>query len=270
MALESGNMWELLWWNKGFFDFIRDGRNNLKNFISERFSSIKDTLKNLNILKTDITSNSWGGSSGSSETVTEAHEKNSKNIREKLLEIVARSRKATDVCEDDLWSVSLWMLQWHWDNAVDVLKRLKQHNPSRFTSIMTDPLFNDLDKAWNSVWNTQQSQQYKALVADSWCEQVLKDKALETVDWYLRLVRGWGVTDSRAILAWWRICNAWSWFAQNIKDEMVRSWKNINDYREVISSYRSTDFWKKYDKFGKRYAYFGNKNLEEVIWEYSA
>lgn len=268
MSVESGSKGREALSNKGFFDYIREWWNSLKNFLSEKFSAIKDTLRSLNILKKDVVS-SWTGSSWTHDASPESREKDSKTVREKLLEIVARWRRPWDVEKDDLWSVSLWMLQWHWANAVKLLKRLKNHNPGRFNSIMTDSLFGNLDKAWMSVWNDTQKAQYKTLMQDSGCQQVAKDMALETVDGYLNLISKWWVTDARATLARWRICNAWPWFAENIKNDMLKSGKNINDYKEVISSYRKTDFWKKYNKFDKRYSYFWGKNLEDVIGTYT-
>lgn len=264
MSVDESKMNEALPSKKSFFDYIREGWGSLKDFIVEKFSAIKETLSSLNILKRDVASND------DPDRNKDSVENNDKNLREKLLEIVARSRKPWDVCKNDEWSVSLWILQRHWSNAVDLLERLRQVNQSRFDSIMTDPLFKDLDKAWMAIWNDEQTQQYKELIKDSRCVQVMRDKAFETVDSYLRLISGWGVTDARATLAWWRICNAWSWFAQNIKNDMKRKWKNINDYSQVIAAYKSTDFWRAHNKFWKRYACFDNKNLEEVIGEYRA
>jgi hypothetical protein len=39
------------------------------------------------------------------------------------------------------------MLQRHGDKTVTLLKQFRDHNPERFKSIMTDALFNNLEKA---------------------------------------------------------------------------------------------------------------------------
>jgi len=265
MTLETQASNDILGPDKDLFDFIREKWSNFKEYLSEKLSSFKETLFGLNLLKRDVAGNSW------SDKLSDSREKDSKNIREKLLEIVSRSRKPESVCENDLWSVSLWTLQWHEKNAVKLLKRLRECNPSRFDSIMTDPLFRDLDKAWMSVWDKDKhTVQYKLLVEDEWCKQVIKDMWLETVDWYLSRISWWWVTDAKATLARWRMCNAWPWFAEWVKNDMVKNWKNINDYIEVIESYDATDFWKKYNKFWKQEPYYNNRTLGEVIGEYSA
>ena len=107
MSVESGSKGNEALSNKGFFDFIREWWNSLKNFLSEKFAAIKDTLKNLNILKRDVAGNSQNSGSSSAR---ESAEVNHNNLKEKLTQICVRSRKYGSVCEDDRWSVSIWKL----------------------------------------------------------------------------------------------------------------------------------------------------------------
>ena len=105
---------------------------------------------------------------------------------------------------------------------------------------------------------------------DSWCVQIQKDMALKTVDGYLDFVKWMWVTDAKAILAFWRICNYWIWHAKKVKENMENSGANFNDYNQVIDYYEKSVSWVVRTKFQKKYACFWNKNLREVIGEYVA
>jgi hypothetical protein len=51
-------------------------------------------------------------------------------------------------------------LQFHGKNAEKVLTAIKRANPSRFDSVMTDPLFRDIKVACASKWNSRQEAQF--------------------------------------------------------------------------------------------------------------
>lgn len=263
-----------------FLDQVRKIRDNLKNFISWIFSVKKESESKLNELKENVNSNkntlkqteliteSSTNSKPNNETVSESNEKNNGNLRETLLKIVSRSRKPGDVMKNDKWFVSIWILQRHGNTTATLLKQFKEHNPDRFKSIMTDPLFNNLEKAWKSVWNDRHVKQFKELMKDEWCVKLQKEMALKTVDEHLKVVWELWVTDPRATLAFWRICNYGPWHAKKVKNNMVKAWANINDYSQVIDYYEKSVTWIVRTKFQKKYPILWNKNLREFIWEY--
>lgn len=254
-----------------FLDYVRKAWNDLKDYISSAFSAKEESKSNLGELRWNVNENKDEENLKSGmETVFESKEKSAWNLRETLLKIVSRSRTADIVNKNDNWFVSIWMLQRHGDKTVTLLKQFRDHNPERFKSIMTDALFNNLEKAWKSVWNDTHVKQFRKLMEDSWCVQIQKDMALKTVDGYLDFVKWMWVTDARAILAFWRICNYWIWHAKKVKEKMEKSGANFNDYNQVIDYYEKSVSWVVRTKFQKKYACFWNKNLREVIGEYVA
>lgn len=268
----------------GLLGYARKAWNNLKDLISSFFSVKKESTSELDELRGNVNTsgdnseNNHPSNENSSKSeissesgvwrVSESKEGSSGSLRETLLKVVSRSRKPDIVNKNDNWFVSIWMLQRHWDKTVTLLKQFKDHNPERFNSIMKDSLFNNLEKAWKSVWNDTHVKQFKTLMEDSWCVQIQKDMALKTVDGYLDFVKGLWVTDPRATLAFWRICNYWIWHAKKVKDNMVKAGADINDYSQVIDYYEKSVSWAVRAKFQKKYAVLWNKNLREFIWEY--
>ena len=268
----------------GLLDYVRKFWGNLKDSISSFFSVKKESTSKLDTLKEDISTakDDSKDKQSSSEnslrtevasasnvwTVSESKEKDTWNLRETLLKVVSRGRKPESVNKNDNWFVSIWMLQRHWDKTVTLLKQFRDHNPARFKSIMTDPLFNNLEKAGKSVWNDTHVKQFSELMKDSWCVQIQKDMALKTVVGYLDFVKGLWVSDPRATLAFWRICNYWIWHAKKVKNNMVKAGADINDYSQVIDYYEKSVSWVVRTKFQKKYAVLWNKNLREFIWEY--
>jgi hypothetical protein len=89
----------------------------------------------------------------------------------------------------------------------------------------------------------------------------------ETIETYLSLIKKRWVSDSRATLAFWRICNYWPAFAEKIKNIMVSNWKNINDYNQVIDCYERNTTWRVQGKFQKPDPALWNKNIREFIGE---
>lgn len=257
--------WDMSWKpEKGFFDFIREWREDLKDFLSEKLEAIRNTLSNLNILKNDISRSS---SNPDSSSVRESVEFNSKSLKDKLTQICVRSRKYWVVNKDDLWSVSFWKLQFHGKNAEKVLTAIKRANPSRFDSVMTDPLFRDIKVACASKWNSRQEAQFWKLMDDSTAQHEMDKVVDETIETYLSLIKKRWVSDSRATLAFWRICNYWPAFAEKIKNIMVSNWKNINDYNQVIDCYERNTTWRVQGKFQKPDPALWNKNIREFIGE---
>lgn len=269
MSVESGSKGNEALSNKGFFDLIREGWNSLRDFVSEKFATIKETFRNLNFLKRDIVS-SWGGSI-SSDISPESREINRKSLKDTLKQICVRSRSYESVYDDDNWSVSIWKLQFHAEKAETVLNNIKRANPSRFNSIMTDSLFRNIHNASFSVWNGNQIAQYKKLMKDSSAQREMDKCVDDTIQGYLdRIQRWWWVTNPKAILAFWRICNYWPAFAEKIKNKMVKNWQDINDYNQVIDCYEANTTWRVHCKFQKPDPALWKKNIREFIWEYRA
>lgn len=258
----------------GSFDFF----SNLKDFLTEKFKSFKQTLIDLNILKGEITSSSSNSSdssqyspevSTSSETVWESVEYNHMSLKEKLTQICVRSRTYWVVNKDDWWSVSFWKLQFHGAKAEKILNAIKRKNPSRYASVMTDSLFSNVKTACDSVWNDRQVKQFQSLMQDSGARYEMDKVVDETIQSYLDLIKWWWVKDPRATLAFWRICNYWPWFAEKIKNKMVGDGANINDYNQVINYYENNTSWRVRTKFQKPDPALWNKNIRQVIGEYS-
>lgn len=265
MSVESGSKGNEALSNKGFFDYIREWWNSLKNFLSEKFKAIKDTLKNLNILKRDVVDSNQNSGSGS---VNESVEVSHNSLKGRLTQICVRSRQYGSIYEDDNWSVSIWKLQFHAWNAEKVLTAIRNVNPSRFDSIMTDPLFRDIHKASFSVWNPDQVSQYRKLMEDRSAQREMDKIVDDTIQGYIDRIHGrWLVTDPKATLAFWRICNYWPVCAENIKNIMVENWKNINDYNQVIDCYEANTTWRVQRKFQIPDPALWNKNIREFIGE---
>ena len=275
MALESGDVDGESKPDKGFFVYMGEIRNSFKNFVSDIFSVKKENTARLNDLKDDVSS-SVGEKQDDrdSKTGIDSVEKESKGLKDKLKEICVRSRKYWDVNKNDLWFVSFWKLQFHGDKSKKIMHNIKSANPSRFNSIMTDPLFRDIDKACTSKRNDTQANQFKKLMEDPKAQQEMDKVVDETIEWYIKDVKSWWVSNDRAILAFWRICNYWSWCAKTIRKNMSANNADFNDYKQVIEWFEKSEKskWKvsTSQKFKKKYSYFGNKSLEEVIGEYNS
>ena len=257
----------------GFFDFLV----NLKDFVVEKFNLLKQALIDLNILKWEIklrnspaNAQSSNEHPSSGEMVSGSNEVVRASLKEKLTQICVRSRTYWAVNQDDCWSVSFWKLQFHGSKAENILNAIKKRNPSRYSSIMTDPLFRDIKTACDSKRNDNQKSQFQKLMQDSWAKHEMDRVVDETIQSYLDLAHKWWVSDPRATLAFWRICNYWPWFAEKIKNMMVKAWANINDYSQVIDYYEKNTSWHVSTKFSKPIHMFWGKNLRQVIGEYSA
>ena len=59
---------------------------------------------------------------------------------------------------------------------------IKSADPSRFNSIMTDPMFKDIDKACTSKRNDKQANQFKKLMEDSRAQQEMDKVVDETIE----------------------------------------------------------------------------------------
>ncbi len=278
--------------DKGFFAYIGEIRNNFKNFISSVFSVKKDSSEKLNNLKNDVSYDSTRenhnqvadlgnnvnvnnsdentNSDLKSESVGDSVENDNKNLKDKLKEICVRSRTYWEVNKNDVWFVSFWKLQFHGDKSKKIMHNIKSADPSRFASIMTDPLFKNIDVACTSVRNDNQAKQFKKLMEDPKAQQEMDKVVDETIAGYLEFVKGLWVSDARATLAFWRICNFWIWHAKKVKNNMVKAGANINDYSQVIDYYEKSVSWAVRTKFQKKYSYFWDKNLREFIGEYKA
>ena len=260
----------------GFFDFL----HNLKDFITEKFASFKETLISLNILKGEITSSSsredtvsnpvHSNPEAAAVMVSESSEREHVSLKDKLTQICVRSRTYWGVNKDDCWSVSFWKLQFHWAKAEKILNAIKTRNPSRYSSIMMDPLFSNIKTACASKRNDTHVAQYQRLMQDSGAKHEMDKIVDETIQSYLDLTHTWWVSDPRATLAFWRICNYWPRFAEKIKDKMVRAGADINDYNQVIDYYEQNTSWTVRTKFQRPVRMFWTKNLRQVIWEYTA
>ena len=277
------NLKNKLNWNNGFFDYIGEIRNNFKKLVSDIFSTKKESSLKLDNLKEDISNNNEKEWDKTNETTTktdnknvdkklDSAEKDTKSLKEKLKEICVRSRKYGDVNKNDCWFVSFWKLQFHGDKSKKIMHNIKSVDSSRFNSIMTDSLFKDIDKACKSKRNDTQAKQFKKLMEDSKAQKEMDKVVDETIEWYIEKIKSWWVTDARAILAFWRICNYWSWYAQTIQKKMAENKADFNDYKQVIEWFEKSEKskWKTTtsQKFKKKSSYFGNKSLEEVIGEY--
>ena len=59
-------------------------------------------------------------------------------------------------------------------------------------------------------------------------------------------------------------------YGEILKNKMVRDGANINDYNQVIDYYEKNTSWHESTKFQRPVKMFWNKNLRQVIWEYTA
>ena len=266
MTIESGGKDVVSESGKGFFDSISEWWKSLMDFVKEKISALKDTLIDLNILKRDVVSDWWGNNKNTgSDVVRESVEVDNKALKEKLKQICVRSREHWDVAKNDEWYVSFWSLQFHWPKAKEVLRNIKSRNPSRFNSIMTDELFRNTDAACMSIRDNTQVGQFRELMKDPWAQQEMDKVTDETINGYISMVHWWWVSDPRATLAFWRICNYWPDFARGIKEEMTRKGLDFNDYNKVIDYYEQTPKWRIHKKFQKPDKALWYKNIREFI-----
>lgn len=295
MSFESKNKDTNSWYEKNFLDYVRSIRKNLKDFVNETFSSEKESEAWLNNLKDNVASDKKVENSNvTSEGIEEQHneqdkkrtseskpdktntsiEKDKKGLKDKLKEICVRGRKYWDVNKNDEWFVSFWKLQFHGDKSKKILNNIKSTDQNRFNSIMTDSLFKNIDKAATSKRNDTQANQFKKLMEDPKAQQEMDKVVDETIEWYIDKIKSWWVTNDKAILAFWRICNYWSWYAQTIKNKMAQGGADFNNYKEVIERFEKSEKskWKTTtsQKFKKKSSWLWGKSVEEVIEEYSA
>lgn len=139
---------------------------------------------------------------------------------------------------------------------------------------MTDPLFKNSDKACKAKRNDTQANQYKKLMEDPKAQKEMDKAVDETIGWYIDKIKSWWVTDDKAILAFWRICNYGSWYSQNLCKKMKENGANINDYKQVIERFEKTEKSQgkttTSQKFKKKSSWLWGKSVEEAIEEYSA
>ena len=143
-------------------------------------------------------------------------------------------------------------MQWHKVRAGNLLKRLKARNPKLFESIMTDPLFDNLAHAWDVPWQDKHADQFKELMKYPEFQDEMKLQVRDDVLVYVRQIKSRGITDPRAILAMGRIYNAGNWFAERIKDNILKKNWNINDYQTIIAEYNATKHGRSYRIFDKK------------------
>ncbi len=270
MDLEIKNKENKPWPEKSFLGYVREIRNNLKNFVSEIFSTNKENKQELNNLKQDVKVDKSNKIVDKDNKIIDKN----KGLFQNLKAICVRSKKYWDVNKDDCGFVSIWLLQFHGDKTWKILKNIKSVDPDRFNSIMTDPLFKDIDKAWKSKRNDTQASQYKKLMEDPKAQREMDKAVNETIEWYLEKVRSWWVTDEKAILTFWRLCNYGSAYAKKIHKKMIENGANTNDYKQIIEWFEKTEESQgktiTSQKFKKKYSYFWNKSIEEVLDEYDA
>ena len=218
----------------------------------------------------EVTQNNWNQSESWSQTVESSVIKDENKLVETISNYILEWeswRNYWAVNKNDVNWVSLWLLQWHKENAVDLLKRLKAADENWFNSCMTDPLFNNLDSAWKAR-NDQQANQFKKLMENEKCRQVMDNMVKEYVKKYMESFKKWWVTNEKAMIVWCRIANAGIWFAQNLLNEMKNWWKNINNYKEVIEKFNKTSYVAKYwNLFNKTDSSW--TSLAQRIWNYS-
>jgi len=71
-----------------------------------------------------------------------------------------------------------------------MLKKLQQVDEGYFNSIMTDPLFQNLDNAGNVAWNDIQAEQFKKLMEKETLQKIMKKNAIDDFRGYIVSLRG--------------------------------------------------------------------------------
>lgn len=156
------------------------------------------------------------------------------------------------VNKKDIDGVSIGLMQWHKVRAGNLLKRLKARNPKLFESIMTDPLFDNLAHAWDVAWQDKHVDQFKELMKYLEFQDEMKQQVRDDVLVYVHQIKSRGITAPRAILAMGRIYNAGNWFAERIKNSILKKNWNINDYQTIIAEYNATKHGRSYRIFDKK------------------
>ena len=166
------------------------------------------------------------------------------------------------VNKNDVGSVSIWLMQRHAQRAVDVLKDLRNVNPTKFDTTMKDPIFRNLNTAWMSKWNDTQANQFKTLMKDT----EFQTKMRNIVEWdcqkYVDTIKKRWVSDERCILVLWRIYNAGPALAKKVFNKV---WV-CNDYNKYISAFKTTSYVaKRWNLFDKK-VWNWNLTLAQQIW----
>ncbi|MDR2190048.1 MAG: hypothetical protein LBP53_02410 [Candidatus Peribacteria bacterium] len=112
------------------------------------------------------------------------------------------------VNKNDVDGVSLGIIQWHKERAVQLLKRLQNADATLFASLMKDPLFQDLEKAGMSVWNDAQAQQFQTLMTNEVFKQEMDKQAIEDFRGYIQQIKALGVFQPSALILLARLRNA--------------------------------------------------------------
>ena len=168
--------------------------------------------------------------------------------------------------KNDVGSVSIGLMQWHKQRAVDVLKELRKSNQSKFDSIMKDPLFKNLDRAWMAARNETQAKQFKELMKGKEFQDTMR-WIVETDCWkYIDAIKKRWVTDERCLLVLGRIYNAWPVLAKKVFDKVWVS----NDYNRYISAFKTTSYVAKWWNLFDKKVGSGNTTLAQQIGNYQS
>ena len=174
------------------------------------------------------------------------------------------------VNKNDVNGVSLWLMQWHKERAAEVLKEMKKAAPEAFARIMTDDLFTDLDKAWDSARNDKQAEQFKLLMEEQACKDSMDRLVDRDCQSYIDTIKSWGVVDEKCIIVLWRCYNGWSRRAkEQIFDVVNKDWWVSQNYEDYIAVADQTDHHKKYGSPFERKWPDNSDTLAQYIWALS-
>lgn len=152
------------------------------------------------------------------------------------------------VNKNDVDGVSIGLLQRHKTRAVDMLKKLQQVDEGYFNSIMTDPLFQNLDNAGNVAWNDIQAEQFKKLMEKETLQKIMKKNAIDDFRGYIVSLRGLWISNNTALIMLSRMRNAGP---SRCEKEIINKLTNKNDPDEILQVYTDSKYNKKHPQTEK-------------------
>lgn len=164
------------------------------------------------------------------------------------------------VNRNDKGMASIGLIQRRWARAINLLQEMKNANTEKFESIMTDPLFKNLNQIKKPRTETQ-ANQFKNLMKIPDFKNVMEQQINKDLSAYVNDIKTRWLQDPKAILATMRIYNAWPSFAKNNVIEKLWS-EEKNNYEAIIAQYNKTSH-------GQKYQIFSKNNITETIKKYS-
>lgn len=167
------------------------------------------------------------------------------------------------VNKNDVWSVSLGLLQWHKERAQNLVKTLQAKDPTTFASIMWDG-FKDLDQAtlWNTPWTDDQATRFDNLMKIDIFKKGMDEFTTTDIKWYIKTAHEKWLTDPKVIVLYCNMMNAGPGRAEGVLASLPESEKN--NIQKLYEAMNKTNFIHNYPGVKTAYEKLYTKQLPSI------